>query len=154
MGARVKYSCVLLSCMTLPRNEPPEGRRFRSWGEEQIARLLDRNRIAFLYEHPLAVVDGGKTRIWYADFRLCGYGMLIEYCGRPDDPAYAAGMARKEAVYRVNGLTALMLTPEDLRGDWPGRILGRIEGVLTDRLKVFRDYRRAESVINPRRNSP
>jgi hypothetical protein len=93
--------------------------------------MLTRYRIPFLYEHPVAVIDRGMTRVWYPDYQLCGYGMLIEYCGRPEDPAYAAGMAKKEAVYRANGLTALMLTPEDLRGDWPDRILGRIEGVLT-----------------------
>lgn len=129
--------------MTPARN--PSGQasaiRFRSWGETQIARCLNHYGILYLYEHPLAVVDEGRTRIWYPDFQLCGYGMLIEYCGRLDDAAYAAGMAKKEAVYRANGLTTLMLTRDDLRGDWPTRILGQIEGALSDRLAAFRAAR-------------
>lgn len=114
---------------------------YRSWGEAQIGRMLTRYHVPFLYEHPVAVVDRGMTRVWYPDYQLCGYGMLIEYCGRAEDPAYAAAMARKETVYRANGLTALMLTPEDLHGDWPNRILGRIEGVLDRRLTSFREAR-------------
>jgi hypothetical protein len=39
--------------------------RFRSWGETQIARCLNRYGIRYLYEHPLAVVDEGKTKIWH-----------------------------------------------------------------------------------------
>ena len=79
-----------------------------------------------------------KNRIWYPDFQLSGYGILIEYCGLPERPSYAAGMARKQAVYRENGLTALMVTPDQMEGDWPGRILGQIENVLMERLRAFR----------------
>jgi len=45
-------------------------RGYRSRGEEQIARFLERNGIAYQYEYPLAVIDQGKTRIYYPDFRL------------------------------------------------------------------------------------
>ena len=50
---------------------------YKSWGEEQIARLLDRNRITYQYEYPVAVVDRGKTRIYYPDFRLPEYGLIL-----------------------------------------------------------------------------
>ena len=113
----------------------------RSWGEAQVARLLNRHRIPYLYEHPVAVLDQQRTRLWYPDFQLRDYGMLIEFCGRPDDPAYAAGMAKKQSVYRANGLTALMLTREDLRGDWPNTVFSRVEGILADRLARFRQAR-------------
>ena len=45
--------------------EDPVRRRpaYKSKAEIQIARLLDRERIAFRYEHPLAVVDRGQTKI-------------------------------------------------------------------------------------------
>lgn len=109
-------------------------RPFRSWGETQIARMLDRHSITYLYEHPVAVIDDGKTRIWYPDFQLHGQGILIEYCGRYRDPHYAEGMARKRAVYAGNGLTALMYTPELFRGDWSRRVLDQIERVHADRL--------------------
>ena len=111
---------------------------FRSWGETQIARMLNRYEIPYLYEHPVAVVDQDKTRIWYPDFQLCGYGIILEYCGRPDDPAYAEGMAKKRAVYAANGLTALMFTPDLFRGNWPATVLDEIEKVQTDRLAAVR----------------
>ena len=116
-------------------------KHFRSWGETQIARMLNHHRIPYLYEHPLAVVDEGKTRIWYPDFQLAGHGVLIEYCGLPNDPRYAAGMARKRDVYHENGQSVLMILPDDLHGDWPNRILGRIEYILADRLETFQNKR-------------
>jgi hypothetical protein len=48
---------------------------YRSKPELQIARLLEQNSIAYKYEHPMAVVDRGKTKIWYPDFYLPEYGM-------------------------------------------------------------------------------
>jgi len=104
----------------------------------QIARLLERNGIRYFYEHPVSVVEHGKARLWYPDFVLPEYGMLIEYFGRPEDPAYATGMARKELAYGENGLAALFVSPEDLRGNWPDRILEQIEGMLASRLENFR----------------
>ena len=124
----------------------PRREGYRSQGEAQIARLLDRYRIDYLYEHPLAVVDGGKVRVWYPDFQLRGYGMVIEYCGRPDDPRYREGMMRKEQVYHDNGVSALMLRPETFRGNWPERVLGQIEGVLVDRLARFRGQRQYDMI--------
>lgn len=43
---------------------------YKSKAEIQIARLLDRERIAFRYEHPLAVIDGSKTKIWYGRSKI------------------------------------------------------------------------------------
>ena len=114
---------------------------FRSEGEPQVARLLERSGIAYRYEPPVAVVDAGKVRIWYPDFQLPQYGLLIEYCGRCGDPAYASGIRKKEAVYRANGLATLFLTPESFRGDWPSRTLEQIEAILVERLTSFRTVR-------------
>src|SRR5437870_3157348 len=119
---------------------PPRGsaaRQYRSWGETQIARCLDRHKVPYLYEHPLAVIDRGMTRIWYPDFQLRHQGILIEYFGRTGDPDYAAGIARKQAVYEANGLTAILFTPDQFRGDWPGRLLGRIGDVFAYRVAAF-----------------
>lgn len=115
-----------------------ENNQFKSWGETQIARLCDRAQIPYFYEHPLAVVDDGKVRVWYPDFQLPSYGVIIEYFGRRDDPDYANGMRKKQAVYRANNLDVLLLTRDSLRGDWPGHILGQVEDILTERLDRFR----------------
>ncbi len=115
--------------------------QLRSWGEVQIARMLRRYQIPFQHEHPVAVVEAGKTRIWYPDFQLPEYGIILEYCGRPHDSAYMEGIARKRAAFAANGLTALMFTPDVFTGNWPTRMLDQIEGILVDRVAAFREMR-------------
>ena len=110
---------------------------YNSWGEEQIARLLDRSRITYQYEYPVAVVDRGKTRIYYPDFRLPEYGLIIEYFGVNGDSGYDQRRRHKIEVYREAGIDGLFLTRDSLRGDWPKKILGEIEDILKGRLEKF-----------------
>ena len=132
----------------LERVPPP----YKSKTDIQIAKLLDRERIAFRYEHPLAVVDRSKTRIWYPDFSLSDYGMIIEYFGRNDDPGYRKRTEHKMRVYRENGIEGVFLTEESFRGDWPARIMGQIEGILQGRLdRFYRSRRRAIGDCKPAR---
>ena len=104
--------------------EPP----YRSRGEAQVGRLLDRYGLPFYYELPTVVYDRGKHRTWHPDFTLPEQGSLvIEYAGMPDVPEYMAGIRHKERVYRANGIAAVFLYPKDLAGpEWPGRIIERL----------------------------
>jgi len=131
--------------MTSQQFPHPSSRQdgFKSEGETQIARLLDRYGIPYRYEPPVAVEDRGKVRLWYPDFRLSGHGLLIEYAGVQDDPAYETVLRKKQAVYEANGLTALVWRPDLFRGDWPTRALDRIEEALTRRVDTFRAARQA-----------
>jgi hypothetical protein len=122
------------------REEGNETPAYRSKAEVQIARLLDREGIGYRYEQPLAVLDRDRTRIWYPDFYLPEYGMIIEYFGMNDDPGYRQRTEHKLAVYRQSGIEGVFLTEASLRGDWPARILGQIESVLQERMERF--YRR------------
>ncbi|MCJ7655011.1 MAG: hypothetical protein MUO97_06900 [Dehalococcoidia bacterium] len=115
---------------------------FKSKGEVQIARLLDRNCIGYQYEHPLAVIDNGRTRIWYPDFQLPGYGMIIEYFGVNGKQNYDEQAKHKMEVYRQNGIEGLFLTETSFKGDWPGRIMNQIEGILRGRVERFYDRAR------------
>jgi len=110
---------------------------YKSWGEEQIARLLDKNQIAYQYEYPLAVIDRGKTRLNYPDFRLKDFGIIIEYFGVNGDSGYDERAKHKIEVYKQSGIDGLYLTRDSLRGDWPGKILGGIEDILKGRLERF-----------------
>jgi len=112
---------------------------YKSWGEEQIARLLDRNKISYQYEYPVAVVDRGKTRLYYPDFRLPEYGLHIEYFGVNGDSGYEERKKHKIEVYKKAGIDGLYLTRDSLRGDWPTTILNQIEGILKNRLNRFYD---------------
>ncbi len=120
-------------------SEPP----CKSKGEIQIARLLDREGMAFRYEHPLAVIDRGNTKIWYPDFSLSRYGMIIEYFGLNNDPGYRRRSEHKMQVYRDNGIDGIFLTEESFKGDWPTRIMAEIESVLTARMDKFYSCRQS-----------
>jgi len=112
-------------------------KRFKSKGEEQIARFLDREGVRYKYEHPLAVVDNKKTRVWYPDFHLPDYGVIIEYFGVNGKTEYDEQAEHKIDVYKQNGIEGLFLTEKCFKGDWPERIMGQIEGILKDRLDRF-----------------
>ena len=117
---------------------------YKSWGKEQIARFLDRNGIVYKYEYPLAVVDRGKVRVYYPDFRLPELGFIIEYFGVNGDPAYDERTRHKMEVYKQAGIEGLFLTKESFKGDWPTRIMSQIEGILKNRLDKLYNRRRAK----------
>ena len=106
--------------------EPP----YRSRGEAQVGRLLDRYNVPFFYEQPTLVYDRGRHRRWLPDFTLPTYdGLIVEYAGMPDVPSYAAGIRHKQRVYKNNEIQALFIYPRDLIGrNWPERIVERFHG--------------------------
>lgn len=109
----------------------------KSHGEIQIARLLERNRIKYKYEQPLAVIDRGKTRIWYPDFHLPEYAMIIEYFGVNGDSGYNERTKHKVDVYKKAGIEGVFLNESSLKGDWPNKIMGQVEDILKNRLDRF-----------------
>ncbi len=104
--------------------EPP----YKSRGEAQVGRTLDRHRISLFYEQPTLIYDRGQHRIWRPDFTLPTYnGLIIEYAGMMDLPDYAAGIRHKSRAYKANGIPAVFVYPQDLRRrDWPEYVLDRI----------------------------
>jgi hypothetical protein len=122
-----------------PENNKCAGIRspYRSWGEEQIARLLDRNGIVYFYEHPVAVFDRGKVRLLYPDFSLPELSLIIEYFGVNGDSEYDGQARHKVELYKQAGIEGLFLTRDSLKGDWPGTIMGQIEDILKSRLDKF-----------------
>jgi len=109
-------------------------REQKSEGEKQIERLLRRCGLVYRYEYPLAVVERGKTRIWYPDFFLPEYGIIIEYGGL-DGEGYKAGVRYKKSVYEELGLPAIFVYPDSFRGYWPARFLAEIEAIEEGRVK-------------------
>ena len=112
---------------------------YKSRAEVQIARLLDREGIAYRYEHPLAVIDQGKVRIWYPDFYLPNYGMIIEYFGVHGNAEYDRRTEHKMEVYRATGIEGLFLNEQMLRTQWPTGIVRQIEDILKQRLRRFHE---------------
>jgi hypothetical protein len=111
--------------------------RFGSAGEKQIARALAGYGVRFLYEHPVAVVDRGRIRLWYPDFLLPDYSITLEYLGMEHHNDYTPGAERRKAVFEEAGIPYLTVQKSDLHGPWPQRLLERIHGVLEERLERF-----------------
>jgi len=116
------------------RSRGYETNDLKSRGEVQIARLLEKTGIAYQYESPQALIDHGKTKIWYPDFRLPEYGMIVEYFGVNGDPGYDSRTEHKIKTYNRAGIEGLFLKEKDLEGDWPARILTKIEDIQKSRL--------------------
>ena len=114
---------------------------FKSKGEREIARFLEEEQIAYQYEYPLAVVDRGKTRIWYPDFKLPEYGMIMEYFGMNGDSSYNEQMAHKMKVYQDAGIDGIYLTELSLRGPWQEMVIERIEQTLEGKLRKIQRHR-------------
>ena len=111
----------------LAQMEPP----YKSRGEAQVGRFLDRYGIPFAYEQPLIVWDRGRHRVWLPDFTLPSYdGLILEYAGMPEIDDYMTGIRHKQHVYRDNEISALFVYPQDLQGpDWPDRLYGKLEKI-------------------------
>ena len=109
----------------LAQREPP----YRSQGEAQIGRLLDRYGIAFFYEQPLLIHDRGRQRTWHPDFTLPGYNnLVVEYAGMPDRDDYMNGIRHEKRAYQANGIEALFLYPRDLQGaNWQAKIYQHLQ---------------------------
>jgi hypothetical protein len=111
--------------------------RYKSKGEQQLALFFDREGFSYRYEQALAVMDYGKMKIWYPDFWLRDFGMVVEYFGVKGRENYDEQARHKMDVYKKNGIEGLFLTEDSFKGDWPGRIRGQIEGILKNRLDRF-----------------
>ena len=66
------------------------GITYKSKGERQIADMLQRYRLDFVYEPGLLIYDREphQPRIWYPDFGLPQYSVYVEYFGMEGDSQY------------------------------------------------------------------
>ena len=107
--------------------EPP----YKSRGEAQVGRLLDRYGVPFFYEMPVMVQDRGRYRLWHPDFTLPTYGgLIVEYAGVPNAPGpeYRELLQHRAAVYEANAIPAIFILPDDLaEPGWPRLIAGPLE---------------------------
>lgn len=135
---------------------PPSGRTgsygpYKSRAEYSIANVLDRYSVPFVYERPTAVVDDGKTKIWYPDFTL-SYGPIIEYFGIVGNSDYDARTQHKLDVYGQNYFDVIDLYPTDMTAGWDQQLLYRIDQSLEGRLRGYRTS--VHSTYRARRGNP
>ena len=114
-----------------------------SGGEKQLARMFRRHGIRYRYEYPVALIERGKVRVWYPDFWLPAYGVAVDYAGLMDKAEYARGMAYRHLVYVENDVAHVYVSPADMTGYWPKRILEAIAVEAEARFEKVHELRRA-----------
>ncbi len=106
---------------------------YKSKAERRIADFLEINGIVFTYEKPTAVIDSGKTRIWYPDFTLSS-GIVIEYIGITNNTDYAKSSIHKLKVYKDNLIPVIALKPKDINRWWKSNLLEKIHEMLKNNI--------------------
>jgi hypothetical protein len=117
---------------------------YKSDGERRIGTYLQDRGINFTYERPVLVVDSGRQRIWYPDFSLDDYHILIEYLGMTGNERNDRLNEYKRRTYRENKYDVIEIYPSDFNRDWGGIIDKGIYGTLERRVKDYLSkYRRS-----------
>ena len=111
--------------------------QYKSQGETKIGSYLTERGIVFTYEKPVAVVDGGKTKIWHPDFYLDKYHILMEYLGMNGNRESAKINSYKRKVYRENRLDLIEVNVMDFKKNWRKKIDMEIQGKLESRLEDY-----------------
>ena len=125
---------------------------YKSDGERRIGTYLQNRGINFTYERPVLVVDSGRQRIWYPDFSLDDYHILIEYLGMNGNQKNDRLNQYKRKTYRENKYDVIEIYPSDFNRDWKGIIDRGIYGTLERRVKdYFSRSGRSSAFPNPRK---
>jgi len=90
----------------------------KSQGERRVAEFLDNYGIRYIYEKPVAILDGNKTKIWHPDFYLPDFGVYVEFYGLAGQPDYDRGIQRKTSLYSANGIDVVGVYPSHFKYDW------------------------------------
>ncbi len=85
-----------------------KGIEYPSKGELEIAKFLTEMEIEFEHEFPIALYDYDKVKIWYPDFYLKEYQVVIEYFGMYNhNEAYRESAEHKKEVFKKCGIQFL-----------------------------------------------
>jgi hypothetical protein len=114
----------------------------KSKGEEAITEILKKYNIDFVYEYPLLIKetkenDTEKLRIWYPDFWLPRYSIIIEYFGMIDNPAYKIGKEAKIRAYKQLDLDYISVYPHTLQKDLKSYLLINIKRLINEKVRHF-----------------
>jgi hypothetical protein len=116
--------------------------QYKSEGEWLIAEVLTRWNIDFRYEHPILIKetkqnDTEKLRIWYPDFWLPKYNIIIEYWGMEGDRAYDEGKRCKQAAYKSLDIDCIPVYRSTVQKDLKSYLLIKIKTILNERVRHF-----------------
>jgi len=115
--------------------------KYKSKGEEAIAEVLNKYNIDFVYEHPLLIKetkdnDTEKLRIWYPDFWLPKYSIVIEYFGM-NNLEYNKGKKAKLEAYKKLDIDCISVTSNAIQGKLKDYLLIKIKTLINDKVRHF-----------------
>lgn len=115
---------------------------YKSNGEKAIADILSKYNIDFVYEYPLLIKerkenDGEKLRIWYPDFWLPKYSIIIEYFGMINDKNYKNGKDCKVKAYKQLDIDCIPVYPKTIKGDLKSYLLINIKKLINEKVRHF-----------------
>ena len=107
-----------------------------------IAEILTKYNIDFEYEYPLLIKDQKnndteKLRIWYPDFWLPKYSIVIEYFGIEGDSHYDKGKREKLAAYRKLDIDCIPVKASTLSKDLKSYLLITIKKLINEKVRHF-----------------
>ena len=122
---------------------------YKSEGERAIAEVLTKYYIDFEYEHPLLINeqkdgDTRKLRIWYPDFWLPRYSIIIEYWGKVGDKHYDEGKKCKMEAYKKFHLDCISVNPDTIKKDLKSYLLIKIKTLINDKVRHFETRNKSE----------
>ena len=116
--------------------------RYKSDGEKRIANFLKKKNISFTYEKPLAVIDKGHTKLFYPDFSLYDFNVVIEYFGINGNPDYIARTKNKIDIYQKNHIPFIPVYPQDFSDNWQEYILNSLRDQSISRIGLLNEIHR------------
>jgi len=112
---------------------------YKSEGERKIARFLKKAGMSFIYEKETLIKDQNKIKIWYPDFTLPQYHIIIEYYGINQNPEYSDSVRYKQKAYEANHIDVIPIYPEHLQNNYQDRIIKNINEILYRRIYHFQN---------------
>lgn len=107
-------------------------------GEQLLKKFFKEQNIFYKYEQPMLILDKNKyLRIWYPDFYLPEYGIIVEYFGMRSKKDYDEGTKNKKIAYASMKLQLIPVYKETLNKNWEPYILKTIQNILQERLNTF-----------------
>lgn len=105
-----------------------EGISYKSYGELQIAKYLTFKKFNFTYEKQIKIIDkNNMERLWYPDFYLEDYDIIIEFFGKENDENYNNGTIIKKKTYYKNKYKIIPVYPKTMKGKWQQYLLIQIK---------------------------
>jgi len=111
--------------------------KYKSSKERAIGDFLTYKNILFEYEKPTLVIDDNKPKIYYPDFTLNDFAIILEYFGINGDVGYNKRSKHKEEVYKQNKLDFISVYPEHFNNNWQGYIKESIKNILDSRYNKY-----------------